>query len=301
MSMVDITNPDYYKKVRNSTATLYQKNLRIINTKVLQAKDPDLFDVSKMDLDMVDTIMKWLADNYKPNTQLTFHRTLCKFAELADFPFEVYMKLKDIKIDPERNNKIDNDWKQKLNNIDKSNNRNLHILKTIILNLGAIRLCEVIKTKINNYDDDWNTIDTNKKIWKFVPNATKNKRDVEIQLSDEFVNELQKHLLNGCPYLTVGKDLRPYDSSHSLSALFKKAVGINYQTVRGSESYSHNLGKTMDQVKEKCKVLGHQPRTNAENYTEHKPKIKVKVPKSKIKVKVKKRVNNQYEGFPLEP
>lgn len=251
----------------------------------------DTIDTSIFNDQLLPTLKKWFkTKEFSQNTQKSYLSTLCVFGEKHNIPHSCQLAMKktlDV-IVPVSKTEVLDDYMDKLDSC-LGKNRNLDIIIHTVKLVGAIRLHELINTRIDRDDGVHNYLDMDKGHWYFRSAATKNNKERDFAVSKEYIKELRLLLPMGAPALLLGKEYMPYTSTASLATLIKKHTGMNYQTIRKSRVATDNQEKNMDHVANSALIHGHKISTEMVDYSKPTKKLTIKTGRP-VRTKVPKDV-----------
>jgi hypothetical protein len=221
--------------------------------------------------DFAEQFIEWLKDErgYAENTCKSYITSVLALGEIIDIPVMCQKKLK-LYINEMGNivsrTNVDEGFMAKLDE-SYGKNRNIDIIIEVIRHVGAIRLCELIRTKVANDDGKCNYLNLDVGKWIFRTGSTKNGINRDFMVSPEAVAAIRKRMFSGSDYLLLNKDFDPYGNAHSLTVLFDRVTGLNYTTVRKSYIEMSNRDKGSLYVVELANVMGHKPSTQMTAYS----------------------------------
>ena len=155
---------------------------------------------------------------------------------------------------------------EKLDDVDDVS-PNMQIMRSVIKNFGAIREDDLIHTRLID-DGKHNYLDLQNKVWKMRAEYTKNKKNREFVVPQEFIDDTADCFKKDQEWLLLTKSGNNYITSQSISSNFNITFGMTYQSARKSESSVSNKTSTIKDLKDKSNVLGHRLKVHMKHYDE---------------------------------
>jgi len=238
--------------------------------------------------DFAERFIEWLTSKYSQNTIKSYLGAVLAFGEQYSIPTKGYKKLKKYINDMgeiESTTLVDEQFMEKLDKCyETTKNRNVRLLIDIIKYVGPIRMCELIKTKVDKDDGVNNFIDMEKGIWYFTEDGTKTGTKREFSITHEAIQAIKKNLYCDSEWLILAGNFDPYSTTASLSSIFIRATTITFKTVR--KSYIELANRDEDTLfsVNLANIMGHKVSTQMNDYAVVPPLIL-----GRIKVNIKLR------------
>jgi len=220
--------------------------------------------------DFSERVIEWLTSKYSQNTVKSYIGAILAFGEQYSIPTQCYKKLKKYLNDIgeiESTTIVDEQFMEKLDKCyETTKNRNVRLLIDIIRYVGPIRMCELIKTKVDKDDGINNFIDMEKGMWYLTEDGTKTGTRREFSITPEAIQAIKNHLYCDSEWLILAGNFDPYSTTASLSSIFIRATTITFKTVRKSYIEIANRDKDSLYVVNLANIMGHKVSTQMSDY-----------------------------------
>lgn len=276
MKIADIKfyNKKKDKDVRKSTDFKRQGQLIKVAKKFCNS-ETDIDESIFSQPDFAEQYVDWIKENYSLNTQISYARLIIGLANhTSSITVPCIKKLKSYIDDignVESSTHVDEHYSNKLDDAYGKHGKAIDMIITIVRHVGAIRLFELINTKVRNRDDNLNFLDMDNYMWYFSKKSTKTGFERSFPVSPKAINAIKEHLWADSEYLILGKNFQPYTKTNSITQLFKAATGITYGVVRKSYIELSNNDKDANFIVNLANVMGHKTNTQLTSYSNTPP------------------------------